>query len=58
MEFRRKKIFKYEGDEILGKHFEVIFTEEDRKNGIPLNEAKTALKEGRSTDERWHIRKE
>jgi two-component system CheB/CheR fusion protein len=52
------KIFGWETDEIIGKHFEVIFTEEDIKNGIPKNEIETALREGRATDNRWHICKD
>ena len=52
------KIFGYETDEIIGKHFDIIFTEEDIKNGIPHHEIKTSLKEGRATDNRWHIAKD
>jgi PAS domain S-box-containing protein len=29
------RIFGYESDEIVGKHFDIIFTEEDIQNGIP-----------------------
>jgi two-component system CheB/CheR fusion protein len=49
------KIFGYEADEIIGEHFDIIFTEEDVKNGIPQSEIQAALKEGRATDNRWHI---
>jgi len=49
------KIFGYESDEIIGKSFDIIFTEEDIKNGIPLTEIQAALLEGRATDNRWHI---
>ncbi|MBP7478661.1 MAG: PAS domain S-box protein [Chitinophagales bacterium] len=52
------KIFGYETDEVIGKHFELIFTDEDKTNGIPKNEIDTALKEGRATDNRWHIAKD
>jgi two-component system CheB/CheR fusion protein len=52
------KIFGYEPDEIIGEHFDVIFTEDDIQNGIPKNEIETALKEGRATDNRWHICKD
>ncbi len=48
------KIFQYETDEIVGQKFEVIFTEEDRKIGAPALEIKTALKEGRAIDNKWH----
>lgn len=52
------KIFGYEIEEIIGKPFEIIFTEEDFKKGIPKKEIETALKEGRATDNRWHITKD
>ena len=52
------KIFGYEPDEIIGQHFDVIFTEEDIQNAIPQAEIKAALKEGRATDNRWHICKD
>ncbi|MEO6693184.1 MAG: PAS domain S-box protein [Saprospiraceae bacterium] len=51
-------LFGYEPDEILGKKFDIIFTEDDIKNGIPKNEIDKALKEGRATDNRWHICKD
>ncbi len=52
------KIFGYETDEVVGQQFDLIFTEEDIKNGIPKREIETALKEGRATDNRWHIAKD
>lgn len=52
------KIFGYETDEVIGKSFDLIFTEEDLKNSIPKKEIETALKEGRATDNRWHIAKD
>ena len=52
------KIFQYETDEITGKHFDVIFTDEDRKIAAPALEIETALKNGRAVDNKWHIRKD
>jgi two-component system CheB/CheR fusion protein len=52
------KIFGYETDDVIGKPFDIIFTEEDLKIGIPKNEIDIALKEGRATDNRWHIAKD
>jgi len=52
------KIFGYETDEVIGQSFDIIFTEEDIKSGIPKKEIETALKEGRATDNRWHIAKD
>ncbi|MBI3235480.1 MAG: PAS domain-containing sensor histidine kinase, partial [Bacteroidetes bacterium] len=53
-----KKIFGYESDEVIGEPFDLIFTEEDFKNGIPKREIEIALKEGRATDNRWHVAKD
>lgn len=51
-------IFQYDTDEIIGKPFETIFTEEDKENGVPQEEINLALKEGRSVDIRWHLCKD
>lgn len=52
------KIFGYETDEVIGEPFTLIFTEEDLKNDIPQKEIEIALREGRATDNRWHIAKD
>jgi PAS domain S-box-containing protein len=52
------KIFGYETDEIVGRHFEVIFTEEDRQKKGPAKEIETAGHEGRALDNKWHVRKD
>lgn len=52
------KIFGYETNEAIGKSFDLIFTAEDLKNGIPSKEIQTALNDGKATDNRWHIAKD
>ncbi|RXJ45730.1 PAS domain-containing sensor histidine kinase [Gelidibacter gilvus] len=52
------KIFGYETEEAVGEPFEIIFTEEDKKEGVPKQEIDTATKEGRAVDNRWHICKD
>jgi PAS domain S-box-containing protein len=52
------RIFGYEPDEVIGKSFDLIFTDEDLKNGVPKKEIELSLKEGRATDNRWHITKD
>ena len=52
------KIFGYETEEIIGENFNIIFTDEDLKNGIPQKEIQAANKEGRATDNRWHVTKD
>lgn len=53
-----KKIFGYEPEEAIGKKFDLIFTDEDQVNGVPQHEIDTALKDGRATDNRWHVCKD
>lgn len=52
------KIFGYETEEVIGEPFDIIFTEEDLKSGVPKKEIAIAVKEGRATDNRWHIAKD
>ena len=47
-------IFGYETEEVIGKHFDIIFTEEDIKKSMPQKEIDAALKDGKATDNRWH----
>jgi PAS domain S-box-containing protein len=52
-----ERILGFSESEVIGQHFSLIFTAEDRDNGIPEMELSTAKSEGRADDERWHIRK-
>lgn len=52
------KIFGWETDEVIGKPFDIIFTDEDKKNGIPKEETDAALGEGKAIDNRWHVCKD
>ena len=51
-------IFGYAKDEVIGRHFELIFTPDDRRDGIPERELREARHQGRGQDERWHVRKD
>jgi PAS domain S-box-containing protein len=51
-------IFQYEPDEILGKPFHTIFSDTDISHGIPEKEVELSIKEGKATDNRWHICKD
>jgi len=44
--------------EALGQPADMIFTPEDRAAAAPAHEARTALAEGRASDERMHLRKD
>ena len=50
-------LFGHEAPDILGQPFAVLFTPEDRDQGIPRLELDVALNAVRSEDDRWHLRK-
>lgn len=50
--------FGYKENEVLGKNFELIFTEEDKRLGLPKKELNQAKKVGRADDERQHVSKD
>ncbi|MBB1194482.1 hypothetical protein DNC80_12495 [Flavobacterium sp. SOK18b] len=52
------QLFQYEVEEILGKDFDIIFTEDDKTKGLPKIEITKALQDGKAADNRWHIRKD
>jgi PAS domain S-box-containing protein len=52
-----EQILGYREDEVLGREFSFIFTEEDIQAGVPEMEMRTAVEMGRVEDERWHVRK-
>ncbi|VWX48024.1 PAS domain-containing sensor histidine kinase [Novosphingobium sp. 9U] len=51
-----EKLIVRPAQDALGMDSRSIFTPEDRTAGVPDNEMARALKEGRSVNERWHIR--
>lgn len=53
-----EKMFGYTREEVKGQSAEIIFTPEDREAGAPAAELRTADREGRASDERWHVRKD
>ena len=52
------RVLGYTDDEIIGQSSFVTFTPEDRVKGVPEQELQTALRDGRATDDRWHMRKD
>src|SRR5690242_298626 len=48
----------YAADEIVGRHFSVFYTEEDRAAGLPAKVLETAEREGRFEVEAWRVRKD
>jgi len=53
-----ERLLGYTEAEILGHSADIIFTEEDRAAGAPVEEARTALSAGRAADDRLHQRKD
>lgn len=51
-------VLGYTEEEICGQPGNIIYTEEDRKNGVPEHEFTEALEKGRGMDERYHQRKD
>ncbi|WP_175171912.1 PAS domain-containing sensor histidine kinase [Achromobacter kerstersii] len=48
----------YKEEEIIGQHFSVFYTEEDRASGAPQRALETAKKEGPFEAEGWRVRKD
>lgn len=53
-----ERICGWTADEAVGISADVIFTAEDRAAGAPNAESQKAEREGKATDERWHVRKD
>ena len=53
-----QRMFGYTEAEAVGQHTAILFTPEDRAQGIPEAEMRGARENGRAADERWHIRKD
>ena len=52
------RITGYRADEIIGQHFSLFYTAEDRASGLPQQALSIAAKEGRFEGERWRVRKD
>jgi len=53
-----ERIKGYAAKEIIGRHFSLFYTAEDRAAGKPENELIVAEREGRVEDEGWRVRKD
>ncbi len=52
-----QRIKGYTAKEIIGKHFSLFYTPEDRAAGVPKQLLETAAREGRCEIENWRVRK-
>lgn len=48
----------YRESEVIGQHFSMFYTEDDRRNGKPGRAIKRAFDEGRYEDTGWRLRKD
>ncbi|WP_051673015.1 hybrid sensor histidine kinase/response regulator [Caballeronia glathei] len=53
-----ERIKGYKEPEIVGQHFSCFYTTDDQNNGMPAATLNRALKEGRSEQEGWRVRKD
>ncbi len=53
-----ERIKGYKASEVIGRHFSLFFTDEDRASGKPARALETARKVGRFEDEGWRQRKD
>ncbi len=53
-----ERIKGYTDREIIGRHFSIFYTEEDRARGEPAHTIETATREGRYEGEGWRVRKD
>lgn len=53
-----RRITGYEKEEVLGQHFSLFYTPEDRERGLPDKALETAAAEGRFEHEGWRVRKD
>jgi PAS domain S-box-containing protein len=52
-----QKIIGYEADEILGKHFGVLYRPDERRAGVPNRALELAVRHGKHEVEGWRVRK-
>jgi PAS domain S-box-containing protein len=53
-----ERIKGYGADEVVGKHFSLFYTEEDRMAGLPARALQSAVRDGRFESEGWRVRKD
>ncbi|WP_192553496.1 PAS domain-containing sensor histidine kinase [Pseudomonas sp. IzPS59] len=53
-----QRIKGYAPNEVIGKHFSMFYTPEDRETGEPQRALETAVREGRFENKSWRLRKD
>ncbi len=49
--------FGYDAGDLIGEHFSMLFTEEDKQKDLPMREVRTVLDEGQSYDNNYLVNK-
>lgn len=52
------RVLGYTREEAIGRSMSMLFLDEDRARGLDVQERNLALAQGRSEDDRWHVRKD
>ncbi|UCJ14895.1 PAS domain S-box protein [Pseudomonas sp. MM211] len=52
------RIKGYDATEVIGQHLSIFYSDEDRHDGKPWQLIERALRDGRSQDEGWRVRKD
>ena len=53
-----KRIKGYDADEVVGRHFQMFYSPEDREAGLPARCLETARENGKFEAEGWRVRKD
>ncbi|MGH6648251.1 CheR family methyltransferase [Aquabacterium sp.] len=53
-----ERLFGYQEEQAIGQSITMLYCPEDRENGVPQSEMEQARDDGRSEDDRWHLRKD
>jgi len=53
-----KRIKGYTADEVVGQHFQMFYSPEDREAGLPARSLETARENGKFEAEGWRVRKD
>ena len=48
----------YPAQEVIGRHFSLFYTDEDRRRGLPATALETSVSTGKFEAEGWHVRKD
>jgi len=52
-----QKIKGYQASEVIGRHFSIFYTEQDRRAGKPQKVLEIVRRDGRFEEENWRVRK-